>query len=62
MTVKKPKPRAVRTIKPCPFCGSKASMSGGFVSCDDLFCCACGPDGADEADAIAKWNKRKVKP
>lgn len=46
--------------KPCPFCGSEATMRGdgvlSWVVCDN--CDAEGPLKATEEDALNAWNTR----
>lgn len=45
-------------LKPCPFCGGKASVNGTlkqYVVCRSKRCWAFGPD--DDPDG-AKWNRR----
>jgi hypothetical protein len=59
----KPKRRAARKILPCPFCGAEADLGMycgyiGYVSCGNILCCACGPDGKGPEDGIRKWNRR----
>lgn len=48
-------------LKPCPFCGGKASFKPRSfkASCDK--CGACVPVGATSSDeAIAAWNRRST--
>lgn len=45
-------------LKACPFCGGTRTIvtEGWDVGCNS--CGALGPDGDDEAEAIAAWNQR----
>lgn len=49
-------------IKPCPFCGGKASIQTSirfqYVSCQNPECDSFGPNGLDEYEAIKLWNQR----
>lgn len=49
---------------PCPFCGSKQTMTwhiGHFTKPWVVECCECGAQGPhayDEQESIEKWNRR----
>lgn len=53
-------------IKPCPFCGRVGSLFIGeedgifFMRCadSDFGCCATGPIGSSEEEAVELWNTR----
>lgn len=46
-----------KPVAPCPFCGGENLIRHRtFVSCVD--CRACGPQGDNEKDAVAQWNRR----
>lgn len=51
------------TMKPCPFCGRKASMNNAglyefWVECNNERCSSTGPVRRTEAGAINAWNHR----
>ena len=56
------------TIKPCPYCASKAgavlTRAAGLywhhVECSNEECRATGPERGGEAEAIAAWNTRTL--
>ena len=58
----------VMTIKPCPYCASKAgavlTRAAGLywhhVECSNEECRATGPERGGEAEAIAAWNTRTL--
>lgn len=46
-------------LLPCPFCGAEAPRvfpANTFVECQG--CGGLGPDGTNEAESIAAWNRR----
>ena len=50
-------------LKPCPFCGSKATLRGGnggasWIICDNDTCRATQGIGVTDFDAIKLWNTR----
>lgn len=49
-------------LKPCPFCGGEALANRDIVEADewsiDCGVCSVYVTGADEAAAIAAWNRR----
>lgn len=50
-------------LLPCPFCGAEAPRvfpANTFVECQG--CGGLGPDGANETEAIAAWNRRTALP
>lgn len=53
-------------LLPCPFCGGAAEQNHTttrwWVTCCDSDCAGDGPIRESEAEAVAAWNQRVVKP